>query len=658
MNYIYKSLLTVALCLTLCLPELYCEKPGTTGLNFLKIEVGARASGTGGAYSAVADDASAVYWNPAGLAQLRYKEISVMQLSWLESVNYQFLSFVQPTISNGTLALSAYYLSVNDIPSYDSSGGNLNSSLSASDLALALSYGKKINSVDCGLSAKFIQEKLADTSAVTYAFDAGLLYRINTGALKRRLKNNIGQELRIALGVQNIGPEIKFVQEKDPLPLNYRLGLAQDFFDDNFTLSIDVNKPRDNDYYINSGIEYRITDWVSLRGGYKFMSNRPQYDVQPGFMGGLGLGNQYVRVDYAFVPYSGLGNTHRVSLNYRFGKVYNENLIEDRIQKLLKKAQKYYQKKDLVNAYYCYNNVLLIDPINAQAKEYSDKIGSKINEIKIEKYLKLVKKYIEQDKLIEAKELIDKVLLLFPENAEAKDFHARVQLVFQQQKAMRVESMFKQAQEFFENKRYEAAISLLENVLAVNPGHGQAKEYIVMAKMELAKIAEAKKKEMEKLLSEKSDLLFKEASKLYRSRNWEKAKEAFAQLKVLNPAYPELDKYLALIDKQMAERYYNNGLKLYKEKNLKDAIASWQEALGLDPQNNKINELLAKVTDELKEINKAQAEEYSAKGLKEYGLGNLKTAVELWEKALELDPENVKTKNNLARAKEELEKKK
>ncbi|MBN1622455.1 MAG: PorV/PorQ family protein [Endomicrobiales bacterium] len=640
------------------MPNIFASNnPGTTGLNFLKIEVGAKSSAMGGAFSAVCDDASAVYWNPAGLANLDYKQLSIMHLSWFEGINYQFLSYVHPVNNLGTLGASIYYLSVGDIPSYDNNGARLNGDIGVSDMAFALSYGRSSTKLDYGLTIKFIQEKLDDVSASAYALDAGILYKLNTTFLRSWMKDKIGQEFKIALGLQNMGPDVKFIQKEDPLPLNYRLGISQDFFYNSLTIACDVNLPKDNDYYINSGIEYKITDWVALRGGYKFQSNNPEHSVQPDLVGGIGLGNEFVTVDYAFVPYGVLGETHRIGLNMRFGRAYNEDLVEVKIKKQLKTAKKYYYKKDLVNAYHYFSNILLIDPVNEQAKEYMVKINSEIDETKVDKYLMQVKTYLEQDKLIEAKQLIDKVLVLFPDSPKVKEFQERIEVVFQQQKTMRIESMFKQGMEFYENKNYNDAISLWEKVLLVNPEHARAKEYINLAKKELVNIAAQKKQKEHELNIKKAADLINKGVKYYNDSDWENAMEMFEEAKKLNPEKKETKDYLSKTKVKLSRQYYDKGLKLYEKKDLKEAIAILEKATKINSGDKEIKDALTKTQEELAEINKTKANELGQKGLKEYGLGNLKEAVELWEKALSFDPENAKIKNNLNRAKEELKKK-
>ena len=79
----------------------YASGPGTTAANYLKIGVGARATAMGGAFTAIADDATALYWNPAGLSQIKGKQLSASYNSWFAGINQGYLSLVFPD-STGT----------------------------------------------------------------------------------------------------------------------------------------------------------------------------------------------------------------------------------------------------------------------------------------------------------------------------------------------------------------------------------------------------------------------------------------------------------------------------------------------------------------------------------------------------------------------------
>ncbi|OGS36115.1 MAG: hypothetical protein A2293_01390 [Elusimicrobia bacterium RIFOXYB2_FULL_49_7] len=561
---------------------------------------------------------------------------------------------MHPTAAYGALGAGISYLSTDGIPSYDNSGGRLDTTLSVSDLAFALSYGRTIASVDTGISVKFIQETLADTSAVAYAADAGILYRLPTGGKGTFM----GKELKIAAVVQNIGPGVTFIEKQDPLPVNYKVGLAHNFLGETLTLSLDAAFPPDGDSSVSAGADYRIKEWVSLRAGYKHLSDRPSGDIQPGVMGGIGIGNESVSVDYAFVPYASFGSTHRIGLNYRFGRVLRQTMLRENLDRHFSRAERAMIKNDLVTAFRELNNVLLVDPINAKAREYLAGIQKRVNDIKVENYLGQVRAYLEADKLVEAKELIDNLLTLFPEHREAKEFQIRIQSVFTEQKAGRAESIFNQGMEFYEMKQFQDAALLWEKVLMVSPEHAKAREYLALARQELKAISENARRQEKEQKKKKAQQLLADGQRYMKERQWEKARRSFEESQKLDPASEGLEKALAELAARQSEDCFSRGQKHYDAKNLQGAVQQWEEAARLAPSSEKISEALAKAKGELKEANRNKADDYNRQALKEYDSGAIRKAVELWEKAAALDPDNTKIRNSLNRAKDELDKKK
>jgi tetratricopeptide (TPR) repeat protein len=625
--------------------------PGTTGANFLKIGVGPKAIGMGEAFSAVADDASTLYWNPAGLFQLKHQEISFMHLSWFEGINYQFAGYVHPTEHRGNFGAGIYYLSSDDITTYDNQGDKLPDKTRIYDLALGLSYAqniRKIKGLDAGVTVKLIQENLSGESACIAA-DLGVLYRFKTA--------NSRDELRTAFVIQNLGPEIKFTRDSHPLPLNLKIGISYELLSESLVLALDNNFPLDNEPFLNVGLGYRIDDFITLRAGYKFAQNKSEYDSDQGLRCGIGLGNEHIGIDYAFVPYGVLGDTHRLGLTYKFGKGYGIDLIETEIEKHVQKGRRYYQKKDLLSAYREFSNVLVLDTINEEAKEYLQKIKEHTDKIVIEKQMNSVRAYINEDKLLEAGELLEDILALYPEHPAAKDYLSLVEMKLDERSKQRIDAMYKQGLEFYKLKDYNEAISLWEKVLMLDPEYIEARKYIPLAQEELTRIEVAEKEKEKESLIKKSDKLYNKGLKLYKSGGLEKAKKVFEESIKFNPKHKDSMNYLTKIDTQLAEIYYNKGLKCYNEKNLNESVIYLQKAFYLNPQKEKIKELLDKVRSEFDEERRVKAEEYNKQALVEYTQGNPKKAIEYWEKALELNPEDTKIQNSLERAREELEKK-
>lgn len=285
------------------------SRAGSTGAVFLKLGVGARAVAMGGAFCAIADDVNTIYWNPAGLGQLKEGEVTFTHNEWLEDLRYEFVGCALPVGSKGAFGGSMIYLGMEKIEGFDAYDFKTGD-FTAYDGALTLSYGHKVkervfiggseNILSIGASIKIIQQKIEDKTATGFALDLGMLYGIT-------------RNLTLGLNLQNIGPEIKFIERGSPLPLNLKLGLAYRFLDDKSILAIDIDIPIDNDIRSHLGTEYWLTNALALRAGYE-----PNKDIGSGYTVGFGLKFKRHQFDYAYVPYGDLGDTHRISFTTGF----------------------------------------------------------------------------------------------------------------------------------------------------------------------------------------------------------------------------------------------------------------------------------------------------------------------------------------------------
>ena len=346
------------------------EKAGTTGAQFLKIGCGSRAIGMGEAYSAVADEVSAIYWNPAGLQEIRSKQMSAMHAKWLESINYDFIAYAQP-LMGGTIGASVNYLSMTKIEKLDIYGDK-EGTFSPYDIAVNVAYARKVGPVACGINTKMIKQELDDKAATGYAVDLGAMYRVN-------------EKMKTALVVQNIGTEIKFVEKSDPLPLNIRIGISCKATD-TLLLALDGGVPIDNDPNIHVGCEYTVKAIknfpIICRMGYK-TTTTSDLDAMSGLSGGLGLNIRGIDIDYAWVPYGDLGDTHRLSVGMKFG-VKKRLTKKEKIAKMKKhylKGVKLYKEGQYKQAIIEIEEVLKLEPEHRQSNQLRKKAKSKLLEI-------------------------------------------------------------------------------------------------------------------------------------------------------------------------------------------------------------------------------------------------------------------------------------
>ncbi|MCK4666345.1 PorV/PorQ family protein [Candidatus Dependentiae bacterium] len=282
---------------------------GTTGAAFLKIDIGARPAGLGDCFVGIADDYNAIQWNPAGLSFLEKGQVAFIRTNWLADTSFNALSFAYP-FNFGTLGFNWTSLNYGSIDGYDIYG-NSTGSFTPTDTAITLSYSKEITKgFSLGLNLKQISSKIESETASTQAFDFGLLYKLEIA----------GNPFKLGFSVLNMGGEMKFIEEGDPLPTNYLFGFSYLILN-NDTHSvlgaIDLSKPVDNDFRANLGVEYGFKQMLFIRLGYKAAG----YDIE-GLAAGFGfhypLGKNIFGFDYAFGKMDEINDVHRFSVSFQF----------------------------------------------------------------------------------------------------------------------------------------------------------------------------------------------------------------------------------------------------------------------------------------------------------------------------------------------------
>ena len=289
---------------------------GTSTAQFLKLGAGARAAGMGEAYSAVADEATALYWNPGALARVRATSLVAQHSALLGGSSYDYLGFAQKLDRRGVFGLGLQSLSVPAIQETDSAGFATGGSIKPRDMAVSAGYAHPslplLEDYSFGFSAKYISSKVV-RSASAFAVDIGLLSP-NYGVWGET-------KTRLALVCQNLGSAMKFSQDKEPLPLNLKFGAAFEPYPQ-WTIALDANLPGDNRPYAALGAEIRTKAHKDFGyAGRVGFNSRTVPDV-PGFSAvSFGVGFRYRRfqVDYAFHPLGALGNDHQASFSLEFG---------------------------------------------------------------------------------------------------------------------------------------------------------------------------------------------------------------------------------------------------------------------------------------------------------------------------------------------------
>jgi len=299
--------LFVAFAVALPLTAALAQGPGSSGVLFLLIAPGARAAGMGESFVSIADDATATYWNPAGLAFQKSSQISLMHSNWLpqlaSDLYYDYATITKPLGPVGTAGLSLTFINLGDqIITGEDSPVPLGS-FSSFELAVAGSFGSKLSENSAaGVTLKFIYSNLApqvpnttqkgDGRATAFAVDLGYLH-----------KNLLINRLNFGMNLTNLGPKITYIDaaQADPLPTNLRLGFSYKLLEQEFnslvlTTEVDrllvapkrngkadpvfkalvtslTDEPLKNElrhFIANVGAEYWYNNLLALRTGYHY----------------------------------------------------------------------------------------------------------------------------------------------------------------------------------------------------------------------------------------------------------------------------------------------------------------------------------------------------------------------------------------------------
>ncbi len=289
---------------------------GTTGAEFLNTSLGARPSGMGNAFSAIADDVNAVLWNPAGLTLLKEKEASftytnlaaVFDVEEASGMYDGFLGYAQPLGNGAAFALSLQYQEQGKIAYTTDSPEVLAEYNLGANYAAILSYARRLSSsLSCGVSFKFIRTRLWEIVGRAYAADLGGLYQ------------SPNKKLNLALSLQNTGTKLQMedLEQADPLPQNLKLGISYRPINDSshrLIFGVDLNKPTfsDSSLFFNLGTEYWYRDLLALRLGYLNQGGNVK-----GFTQGIGIRYRGYEIDFANVPWGELGSVQRISLTMK-----------------------------------------------------------------------------------------------------------------------------------------------------------------------------------------------------------------------------------------------------------------------------------------------------------------------------------------------------
>ncbi len=292
------------------------QKVGTFDGQFLKIGVGARAAAMGGAFVAVADDATSLFWNAAGIARLDAdkSEVSLNHANWPAELSFDQVGYVfHIKRIPGAFGAHVRALSMDPMLETDSyhqdpdvgTGRTFDAGMLAAGITYARSYTDKFSA---GVTANLVHEGLAEFSQQTFTFDVGTLYDVGVWGM------------RIGMGIQNIGSQIQFIERDARVPAVFRVGTSATLLsraDQKLLGSFEFSHPPDNAERLNAGVEYSLRNFAFLRGGYNINYDAETWAAGGGFYFPVSAVGR-ASLDYAYTDMQDLGGAHRFSLRFVF----------------------------------------------------------------------------------------------------------------------------------------------------------------------------------------------------------------------------------------------------------------------------------------------------------------------------------------------------
>lgn len=316
------------------------SKTGTTAAEFLQIGVGGRAIGMGGAFVAVSDDASALYWNPAGIASIEKNEITSTHSEWIVGLDFNHVGAVFNFEKIGKVGFALTMLSVPEmLVRTEEFQDGTGETFDAADIAFGITYASSVGErFSVGGTIKFIQQRIWHTKAKAIAVDLGTKYKTDflggmvIGATIYNFGSDLtmqGRDLRTFVDPDPISEgnndrvPVNFETDSWSLPLNFQFGVAFEPLKTpmhNILIAIDALHPSSNYESVNIGGEYGFQERVFLRGGYEALFLE---DVEAGLNAGLGVHQKLssgllAKLSYGYKSMGRLGNVHTLTVEMGF----------------------------------------------------------------------------------------------------------------------------------------------------------------------------------------------------------------------------------------------------------------------------------------------------------------------------------------------------
>lgn len=599
-------------------------KYGTT-MN-LSYGAGARAMGLGRAYVAVANDPTAIFWNPAGLELVPRTSLTLFHNQLFEGTIYDFIGFVYPTLTYGTVGLGFARLGTGEVPivnDFNVREGEMN----YEEAEVYVSYGKRLPyNLYGGLTFKIRRQSFSviNQDASGIGLDLGLMYQ-------PRWEEGIFSNLGFGLSFRNLAsPSLRLGTESEQEPYHLTFGMVKGLrvgTNNSINFVLDFHNSPDEGLSFLFGSEYLFRDFGTIRFGYDNAS----------FSVGAGVQYSFVKIDYSFGSSTGGGEfppTHRFSLTFDIGKSREEiflNAEKERIERekelvarskeeerqnliiqSLKSGREYLQEGRYFDAYSEFQQVVSVDPFNKQANALMDSanalvqteferrqqeaISTALDKELAEENRKFTELHFQRGQVNLQKKQFTDALVEFnlalersPDNPMIQEAIATTERRMQQE----IRRLITRGREEFSSGNYSEALIILNEALVLAPEDRRLKEEIKTLATRI-----------------KIQQYVQRALQYYDLGQLQNALSQFEEALKLDPSNQRLVDYVERTKKglglgeqtmdQESERRYIEGVDLFLGGKYEEALRIWKELEKEYPYNKKLQDAIKSVEDRLK----------------------------------------------------------
>ncbi len=334
LRYISSALLLFACTASAQLvPNLGGQRAGISAFQSLKIGVGARGVAMGESFVAVANDASALFWNPAGLVQFEGNQVIASRTNYVVDIKHDFLGVVYRLAEGDAIGASFTSLHMDDMPvTTETQPFGTGRYFSFGDIAVGLTYSKRMTEqFSFGATVRYAEETLDVLKMRSVMVDLGTFYWTGLGSTRFAVTiSNFGADVAPKGSVTQFDGTTTSSFQSFSLPTVFKLGIAFEPWEteeSRLTTSFQLNHPNDNSEHVRLGVEFAYKSTLYLRGGVKRTIGQKLFGADEtsseDFTLGAGFavsleGISRVNADYAFARFSELGSVHRFSLAFTY----------------------------------------------------------------------------------------------------------------------------------------------------------------------------------------------------------------------------------------------------------------------------------------------------------------------------------------------------